>query len=95
MFYFLHSAKVFVSGDAHTNGIESYWVWFKRGNHGVYHQMSKKHWQKYVDECAYRLNRKGQPMKDVFASVAQGTTDGNGAESSCRTSSLSRKLKSQ
>jgi len=38
--------------------------------------MSKKHLQKYVDECASRLNRKGQPMKDVFASVVQGTTDG-------------------
>jgi hypothetical protein len=28
------------------------------------------------EECADRLNRRGQPMKDVFASVVQGTTDG-------------------
>jgi transposase-like protein len=72
-----HSGRVFVNGDAHTNGIESFWALFKRGYHGVYHQMSKRHLQKYVDECAYRLNRKGQPMKEVFASVVQGTTDGH------------------
>ncbi|MGA2540969.1 MAG: IS1595 family transposase [Verrucomicrobiota bacterium] len=71
-----HSAKIYVDGDAHTNGIESFWALFKRGYHGVYHQMSKKHLQKYVDECAYRLNQKGQPTKAVFADVVQGTTDG-------------------
>lgn len=71
-----HGGRQFVDGDAHTNGIESFWALFKRGYHGVYHQMSKRHLQKYVDECAYRLNRKGQPMKDVFAAVVQGATDG-------------------
>ncbi len=71
-----HSDKIFVQGDAHTNGIESFWALFKRGYHGVYHQMSKKHLQKYVDECAFRLNRKGQAMKEVFAGVVQRTTDG-------------------
>ena len=72
-----HSGKTYVEGDAHTNGIESFWALFKRGYHGVYHWMSKKHLQRYVDECAYRLNHQGQPMKDVFCSVVQGTTDGN------------------
>jgi len=71
-----HSGRQFVDGDAHTNGIESFWALFKRGYHGVYHQMSKKHLQRYADECAYRLNRKGQSMKDASASVVQGTTDG-------------------
>ena len=71
-----HGGRQFVNGDAHTNGIESFWALFKRGYHGVYHQMSKRHLQKYVDECAYRLNRKGQTMKDVFAGVVEATTDG-------------------
>jgi transposase-like protein len=51
-----HSAKEFVDGMAHTNGIESVWAVLKRGFYGVYHQFSAKHLQRYVDEFAYRLN---------------------------------------
>jgi len=71
-----HSGKVFVRGDAHTNGIESFWALFKRGFHGVYHQMSRKHLQKYIDECAFRLNRKGMAMLQVFSDVVKNSTDG-------------------
>ncbi len=35
-----HSAKEFVRGSAHTNGIESVWAVLKRGLHGVYHHAS-------------------------------------------------------
>lgn len=51
-----HSAKQFVDGMAHTNGIESVWAVLKRGFYGVYHQFSEKHLQRYVDEFTYRLN---------------------------------------
>lgn len=51
-----HSAKQFVDGMAHTNGIESVWAVLKRGFYGVYHQFSVKHLQRYVDEFSYRLN---------------------------------------
>lgn len=52
-----HSAEQFVDGMAHTNGIESVWAVLKRGFYGVYHQFSRKHLQRYVDELfAYRLN---------------------------------------
>jgi transposase-like protein len=51
-----HSAKQFVDGMAHTNGIESLWAVLKRGFYGVYHQFSVKHLQRYVDEFAYRLH---------------------------------------
>lgn len=51
-----HSAKQFVDGMAHTNGIESVWAVLKRGFYGVYHQFSEKHLQRYVDEVTYRLN---------------------------------------
>lgn len=51
-----HSAKQFVDGMAHTNGIESVWALLKRGFYGTYHQFSRKHLQRYVDEFAYRLN---------------------------------------
>lgn len=51
-----HSAKEFVDGMAHTNGIESVWALLKRGFYGVYHQFSIKHLQRYVNEFTYRLN---------------------------------------
>jgi len=52
-----HSAKEFVDGMAHTNGIESVWAVLKRGFYGTYHFFSFKHLQRYVDEFAYRLNK--------------------------------------
>lgn len=51
-----HSAKEYVNGMAHTNGIESVWAVMKRGYNGVYHNWSMKHMARYIDEFAFRLN---------------------------------------
>ena len=51
-----HSVKEFVNGMASTNGIESVWAVLKRGYNGVYHQWSKKHMARYIDEFVFRLN---------------------------------------
>lgn len=51
-----HSAKQYVDGMAHTNGIESVWAVLKRGFHGTYHFFSQKHLQRYIDEFSCRLN---------------------------------------
>ncbi len=51
-----HSNGEYKRGVAHTNGIESVWAVLKRGIHGVYHKVSGKHLQRYVDEFAFRLN---------------------------------------
>ncbi len=51
-----HSRLEYVVGDAHTNTIESFWALFKRGYYGVYHWMSRKHLQRYVDEFTNRNN---------------------------------------
>jgi hypothetical protein len=51
-----HSAKEYVNGMAHTNGMESVWAVLKRGYYGVYHNFSTKHLQRYVGEFSFRLN---------------------------------------
>jgi transposase-like protein len=51
-----HSAKQYVNGMAHTNGLEGFWSHFKRGIDGIYHWVSVSHLQSYVDEFALRFN---------------------------------------
>ena len=51
-----HSVSEYVNGMAHTNGIESFWATLKRAHKGVYHKMSPKHLQRYVNEFASRHN---------------------------------------
>ena len=51
-----HSVNEYVNGKAHTNGVESFWAMLKRGYHGTYHRMSRKHLQRYVNEFAGRHN---------------------------------------
>ena len=51
-----HSAKEYVDGIAHTNGIESVWAVLKRGFYDTYHNWSAKHCHRYVNEFAFQLN---------------------------------------
>ena len=51
-----HGVGEYVCGQAHTNGIESFWALLKRGYVGVFHYMSWKHLHRYVNEFAYRLS---------------------------------------
>ena len=53
-----HSAKVYVMGDIHTNTIEGFWSLVKRGIGGVYHAVGSAYLQTYLDEYAYRYNRR-------------------------------------
>jgi transposase len=63
-----HSAKVYVQGTVHTNTIEGFWSLVKRGIGGVYHQVSHKYLQTYLDEYSFRYNRRfdSQPMFTSF-----------------------------
>jgi transposase len=55
-----HGAKVYVSGDIHTQNIEGFWSLVKRGIGGVYHNVSAKYLQTYLDEYCFRFNRRDQ-----------------------------------
>ena len=53
-----HSQKVYVAGETHTNTIDGFWSLVKRGIGGVYHSVSAKHLQSYLDEYSFRYNRR-------------------------------------
>lgn len=51
-----HSVGEYVRGQAHTNGIESFWSMLKRAHKGTFHKMSPKHLNRYVQEFAAKHN---------------------------------------
>ena len=53
-----HSARIYVSGKVHTNNIEGFWSLLKRGVSGVYHAVSPKYLQSYLNEYAFRYNHR-------------------------------------
>ena len=55
-----HAQKIYVMGDVHTQTIEGFWSLVKRGIGGVYHSVSKKYLQTYLNEYSFRYNRRDQ-----------------------------------
>ena len=51
-----HSVGEFVRGQAHTNGVESFWAMLKRAYSGTYHKLSPKHLDRYVREFSGKHN---------------------------------------
>ena len=54
-----HKRGKYVDGDAHTNGIESFWSMLKRAHKGTYHKMSPKYLNRYVTEFSGQHNQRG------------------------------------
>ena len=68
-----HSISEYVRGQAHTNGIESFWAMLKRAHDGTFHKMSPKHLQRYVSEFAGKHNVRDSgtlaQMRDTVAGL--------------------------
>ena len=61
-----HGKKEFVKGSDFTNTIEGFWGTLKRMIEGIYHFVSSKYLQRYVDEAVYRYNNRRKSGKECF-----------------------------
>lgn len=68
----MHSVGEYVDGQAHINGVESFWALMKRGYHGTYHQMSKKHLPRYVNEFSGRHNARPLDTLEQMEGTVRG-----------------------
>jgi len=68
-----HEANVYVSGDIHTNTVEGFWSIVKRGISGVYHAVSAKHLQDYLNEYAWRYNHRKDERAQFEELLLRGT----------------------
>lgn len=67
-----HSAGEYVRGDAHVNTAESFFALFKRGVHGTFHHISKRHLSRYADEFSFRWDhRKVDDGERTLAAIAR------------------------
>jgi transposase-like protein len=63
-----HDRHIYVRGHIHTNSVEGLWSLIKRGIGGVYHSVSRKYLQTYLDEFCFRYNRR-QMGNQQFKSI--------------------------
>ena len=63
-----HGKKEYVRGDVHVNTAESFFALLKRGIHGTFHHVSKRHLGRYADEFEFRWNHR--KVKDGARTVA-------------------------
>lgn len=61
-----HGAGEYVLGDCHTNTMEGFWSLLKRGLMGIYHSVSAKHLQQYLDEFVFRYNTRDMNESNRF-----------------------------
>ena len=77
-----HSQSIWVSGDTHTNTIEGFWSLLPRGIGGVYHAVSDKYLQSYLDEYVFRYNNRDAGERGMFQRDAGSDREGPGRASS-------------
>lgn len=64
-----HGSHHYVCGECHTNTAENFFSTFKRGLIGIYHFMSVKHLERYLQEFSFRYNMREQDSCEGFVSL--------------------------
>ncbi len=69
-----HAAQEYVRGDVHTSSVEGAFGLFERAVVGSFHQISHKHFDRYLDEFEFRYNnRKNQYLfRDTIIRLVHG-----------------------
>jgi transposase-like protein len=68
-----HSAKVYALGDVHTQTIDGFFGLLKNAIRGVHHGVSHKWLQGYLNEYAWRYNRREEP-RTIFRDLLEAAT---------------------
>jgi len=71
-----HSKDEWVRGPVHTNSIEGTWSLFNRALIGSFHQVQRKHLDKYLDEMEWRQNNRDNPFlfRDTLKALLSAET---------------------
>ncbi len=64
-----HTVAFSLGDGIHTNEIESFWAVLKRRVYGIFHNVSVKYMQRYVDEFCFRLNHRGE--EEAFRNLVE------------------------
>ena len=73
--YVKHNSGEYVTGNTHTNTIEGFWSLFKRGQIGIYHHMSGKHIDSYLNEFSFRYNTRKMTERSRFDLLLSNVND--------------------
>jgi transposase-like protein len=68
-----HSARIYASGEIHTQTVEGFFSLVKNGIRGVYHSVSPKWLGSYLNEYAWRYNHRDDP-RAMFRLLLQRAT---------------------
>lgn len=70
-----HGDGQYVQGNCHTNTIEGFFSLLKRGIVGIYHFVSAKHLDNYLNEFTFRYNSKDFSEENRFNLLLSATAD--------------------
>jgi transposase-like protein len=62
-------AVAYADGQVHTNTMENFWSLLKRGLHGTYVSVEPYHLHRYLDEQAFRYNKRHATDADRFVQL--------------------------
>jgi transposase-like protein len=65
----INHAHEYVNGHIHTNGLENFWALLKRSIKGTYISVEPFHLFRYLDEQAFRFNKRKGTDADRFAAL--------------------------